>query len=215
MRAALSMFGLHLLQRVAGRRDGSLHVRGRVEPDIGGPVPALRGFLLVTSWACSVSGCVQSAETVFSWLRVVNASTSGGGSRPVQRSCVSPRARRHATSRPYRVKRFCFPGFPGGDPPGMQRFLPWRRVRIARAERSTQRNEPPKEAAMTNKNMKKLVAAVTRNDNTYWTQIGVAFENRDHSWNLKFDYLPTDLQETTIQLRDFDPKSDDSEAQRR
>jgi hypothetical protein len=30
--------------------------------------------------------------------------------------------------------------------------------------------------------------------------------NRDGSWNLRFDYLPARLGETTIQLREFAPK---------
>jgi len=59
------------------------------------------------------------------------------------------------------------------------------------------------------KKMKKLVAGVKRgeNDRTYWTQIGVGFENKDGSWNLLFDYFPTAVG-TTIQLRDFDPKQE-------
>jgi hypothetical protein len=52
------------------------------------------------------------------------------------------------------------------------------------------------------KNMKQLVAVVTRNDKSYWTRIGVGFENSDGSWNLRFDLIPTDGS-TTIQLRDF------------
>ncbi|HET6334388.1 MAG TPA: hypothetical protein VFG30_14290, partial [Polyangiales bacterium] len=58
--------------------------------------------------------------------------------------------------------------------------------------------------------MKKLVAGVQRGDNerTFWTNIGVAFENADGSWNLKFNLLPTSPN-TTIQLRDIDPKADE------
>ncbi len=52
------------------------------------------------------------------------------------------------------------------------------------------------------KNMKQLVAVVTRGDRNYWTRIGVAFENQDGSWNLRFDFVPTDAG-TTIQLREF------------
>ena len=37
-----------------------------------------------------------------------------------------------------------------------------------------------------------------------WTQIGTAFQNRDGSFNLKFDYWPTNL--TTIQIRPFKSK---------
>jgi hypothetical protein len=64
--------------------------------------------------------------------------------------------------------------------------------------------------------MMKIVAAVPRKggdaDTTrsFWTKIGVAFENRDASWNLRFDFLPTSP-ETTIQLREFDPKRDTTE----
>lgn len=61
------------------------------------------------------------------------------------------------------------------------------------------------------KNMKQLVAVVTRNDKSYWTRIGVAYENSDGSWNLRFDYLPTDVG-TTIQLRDFKRPADENEA---
>jgi hypothetical protein len=68
------------------------------------------------------------------------------------------------------------------------------------------------EEAMTDKKMKQIVAAVERgegdNKKSYWTRIGVAFENRDHSFNLRFDYFPAHLDRTTIQLRDFDPKED-------
>ncbi len=55
-----------------------------------------------------------------------------------------------------------------------------------------------------------LVGAVQRstgdNKKTWWTKIGVAFENRDGSWNLRFDYLPAQLANTTIQMREMDPK---------
>jgi hypothetical protein len=37
----------------------------------------------------------------------------------------------------------------------------------------------------------------------YWTRIGVGYENHDGSFNLRFDYLPADLNGTTVQLRDF------------
>lgn len=57
--------------------------------------------------------------------------------------------------------------------------------------------------------MKQLVAVVKRGDASFWTRIGVAFENRDGSWALRFDYLPTDPA-TTIQLREF--RRDEPEA---
>jgi hypothetical protein len=65
---------------------------------------------------------------------------------------------------------------------------------------------------MTNKNMKQIVAVVERGEGedkkSFWTRIGVAFENRDGSYNLRFDYLPSRMSETTIQLRDFNPKEE-------
>lgn len=61
-------------------------------------------------------------------------------------------------------------------------------------------------------NMKQLVAAVSRgegeDEKTFWTRVGVAFENRDGSWNLKFDFLPTDPR-TTLQLREMDRRHDE------
>jgi len=60
------------------------------------------------------------------------------------------------------------------------------------------------------KAMKKLVAVrKDRNDKNHWTTIGVAFENSGGSFNLRFDYLPTDPANTTIQLRDFDERTED------
>ncbi len=60
------------------------------------------------------------------------------------------------------------------------------------------------------KNMKQMVAAIERgagdDKKSYWTRIGVAFENRDNSWNLVFDYIPARMEGTTIQLRDFEAK---------
>jgi hypothetical protein len=58
------------------------------------------------------------------------------------------------------------------------------------------------------KKMMQIVGAVQRtvgdDKKTWWTKIGVAFQNKDGSWNLRFDYLPARLAETTIQLRDLD-----------
>ena len=62
------------------------------------------------------------------------------------------------------------------------------------------------------KTMKKIVGAVEGKDGkSHWTRIGVAFENKDGSFNLLFDYVPADLAKTTIQMRAFDPKKDDTE----
>ncbi len=64
---------------------------------------------------------------------------------------------------------------------------------------------------MTKKTIKQLVAVVTRGNANYWTRIGVAYENKDGSFNLRFDYLPTDPL-TTIQLRDFQKAGEDATA---
>jgi hypothetical protein len=66
------------------------------------------------------------------------------------------------------------------------------------------------------KKMKQLVAAVERGEGeekkTFWTRIGVAFENRDGSYNLRLDFLPTRPETTTIQLRDFEAKEKEKDA---
>jgi len=65
------------------------------------------------------------------------------------------------------------------------------------------------------KKMKQLVAAVERGEGedkkTFWTRIGVAFENRDGSYNLRFDFIPTRIETTTIQIRDFEPKDNEKD----
>jgi hypothetical protein len=65
----------------------------------------------------------------------------------------------------------------------------------------------------TRTNMQQIVAAVEYTASggekkSYWTRIGVAFENRDGSQNLVFNFFPTDLETTTIQLRPFDNEDD-------
>ena len=66
------------------------------------------------------------------------------------------------------------------------------------------------------KKMKQLVAAIERGEGdekkTFWTRIGVAFENRDGSYNLRFDFIPARLDATTVQLRDFEAKERQKEA---
>lgn len=68
------------------------------------------------------------------------------------------------------------------------------------------------------KSMKQLVAAIERGEGdekkTYWTRIGVAFENRDGSWNLRFDFLPANMNGTTVQLRSFEATGKDRDADR-
>ncbi len=63
---------------------------------------------------------------------------------------------------------------------------------------------------MTKTNLKQIVAVKTRNEKHYWTRIGIAYGNKDGSWNLRFDYLPADLNGTTVQLRDFPARTDGS-----
>ena len=43
---------------------------------------------------------------------------------------------------------------------------------------------------------------------SFWTKIGAAWENSDGSLNLKFNYLPTDLdnKDNTIQIRKVEEK---------
>ena len=51
--------------------------------------------------------------------------------------------------------------------------------------------------------MKAIFGITHHGKDPKWMQIGVAFVNRDGSLNLKFDFLPTDLANTTIQVRDI------------
>ena len=64
-----------------------------------------------------------------------------------------------------------------------------------------------------NSNRMKLVAVVQYGEGdqkkSRWTNIGVAFQNRDGSWNLRFDYLPARMADTTIQLRAFDARTEE------
>jgi hypothetical protein len=59
--------------------------------------------------------------------------------------------------------------------------------------------------------MKQIVAVVERGDGSdakkFWTRIGTAFENRDGSFNLRFDYFPTNPA-TTVQLRDIEKRDE-------
>ena len=60
---------------------------------------------------------------------------------------------------------------------------------------------------MSQKKTMQLVGAIERSGGdgkkTWWTRIGVAFQNKDGSYNLRFDYLPH-LAGTTIQMREMD-----------
>ena len=67
---------------------------------------------------------------------------------------------------------------------------------------------------MTQTNTRALYGVVQREGMTkaMWTRIGTAFENRDSSWNLRFDYVPRDPA-VTVQMRplpDDDPPKDEA-----
>jgi hypothetical protein len=53
------------------------------------------------------------------------------------------------------------------------------------------------------KKHRELWGAVRREnaERDYWTRIGTAFEYQDGSWNLRFDYFPTDPG-VTVQMRE-------------
>ncbi len=63
---------------------------------------------------------------------------------------------------------------------------------------------------MANKPKRELFGVVRRegSEKDFWTRIGTAFENKDRSWNLLFDYIPTSP-DTTIQMRE--PKTPEGE----
>jgi hypothetical protein len=65
---------------------------------------------------------------------------------------------------------------------------------------------------MSTQKMMQLVAVVERGEGkdkkSFWTRIGVAFENRDGSYNLRFDYFPARPETTTIQLRAIEPRDE-------
>jgi len=57
---------------------------------------------------------------------------------------------------------------------------------------------------------RQILAVIERgegeNKKGFRTRIGVAFQNRDPSWNLRCHFTPTRMGETTIQPRPFDAK---------
>jgi hypothetical protein len=54
---------------------------------------------------------------------------------------------------------------------------------------------------------KEIFGVVDRGEQSFWTRIGVAFENNDGSLNLLFNFVPTDPQ-TTIQIREPRPREE-------
>jgi hypothetical protein len=69
---------------------------------------------------------------------------------------------------------------------------------------------------MNNPKMMQIVFAVPRvgkgEKKTWWMKAGVAFQNQDGSWNLRFDVLPA-RPDITIQLREMDAKEEASAAE--
>jgi len=57
---------------------------------------------------------------------------------------------------------------------------------------------------MKTQQMMEILGVVNRGEGkrSFWTRIGTAFANRDGSFNLRFSYLPADMANTTIQLRE-------------
>ena len=54
---------------------------------------------------------------------------------------------------------------------------------------------------------KEIFGVVDRGEQSFWTRIGVAFENSDGSLNLLLNFVPTDP-ETTIQIREPRPREE-------
>jgi len=59
---------------------------------------------------------------------------------------------------------------------------------------------------MDSKNMKVAYSVTERAGKSYWTRIGVAYVNKDGSWNLKLDAIP--VAGGTIQLREWEPRDE-------
>ena len=55
------------------------------------------------------------------------------------------------------------------------------------------------------KTMKVVYTVSERNGRSFWTRVGVGFENRDGSLNLRLDAIPTN---GTLQVREWDPEKD-------
>ena len=51
-----------------------------------------------------------------------------------------------------------------------------------------------------------IFAIETRNEKSTWTEIGAAWTNRDGSLNLSYKFLPSDMTNVRIQLRENKPK---------
>jgi hypothetical protein len=69
---------------------------------------------------------------------------------------------------------------------------------------------------MNNPKMMQIVFAIPRvaqgEKKTWWMKAGVAFQNKDGSWNLRFDALPA-RPDITIQLREMDAKEEATAAE--
>src|SRR5665213_901412 len=142
------------------------------------------------------------------------ASRSPPSAAPLGPSAAAPAQTLAPGDLARRVLGLCFHGFPKGSP-SEKAAEQLQELRRPRHSVNGPRGPQPKtrRTTMTTSNgkaMKKLVAVrKDRNEKNHWTTIGVAFQNSDGSFNLRFDYLPTDPANTTIQLRGFDERTED------
>ena len=58
--------------------------------------------------------------------------------------------------------------------------------------------------AASNAGRKRVMCPITRDKKTYWMKVGVAFQNKDGSWNLYVDAWPVNGK---LQLREWDEPS--------
>ena len=71
--------------------------------------------------------------------------------------------------------------------------------------------QPESEPARGRSPYKEIWGVVDRNGRGYWTRIGVAFQGKtESSWNLRFDYMPLNVE---ARIHMFDPKDWDSKDQ--
>ena len=92
----------------------------------------------------------------------------------------------------------------------MQLTEPTHAPRTRAAQEHTSGNGNGSSANGTN-TRKDIFGIVERNEQSFWTRIGVAFENRDGSWNVRLDYLPS---RPDIKLQFRDPRERDADVER-
>jgi hypothetical protein len=60
---------------------------------------------------------------------------------------------------------------------------------------------------MDSKGFKIVYTVVNNKDRSYWVRIGACFLNKDGSWNVKLDAIPTN---GTLQIREQEERRDDA-----